>query len=85
MQLINSTVIRELSTVIFSGSLNPGAYIWGAYIRGLIYISVGFQPAACGQGPYIPGAYIRELIPGGLYPGTYIGGLISGGIYPGGL
>ena len=88
MQLINSTVIRELSTIIFfreliSGSLYLRGLYPGAYNRGLI--SRGLQPGAYIRVAYIPGAYIRELIsrglyPGGIYPGAYIRGLISGGL-----
>ena len=78
MQLINSTVIRELSSICFSGSLYPGVYIWG----GGLYPGA-YKREACILGAYIRGAYI----PGGLYPVTYIPGvynrgLITGSLYP---
>ena len=50
------------------------AYIWGAYIRGLI--SGDLYPGAAG-GLY-PGAYIRWVISGCLYPRANIWGLIIG-------
>ena len=53
MQLINSTVIRELSNIIFF----PGAYIRGP-ISGRL-ISGGLDRRA----------YNRVLISGGIYPG----------------
>ena len=73
MQLINSTVIRELSTIIFfreliSGSLNLGGLYPGAYNRGLI--SEGLTPGAYIRVADIPGGYIRELISGDLYSGS---------------
>ena len=91
MQLINSTVIRELSTRFFSGSLYPGAYIWG---WGRLYPGA-YKREACILGAYIRGAYIpgglypkhisrglksESLCPGDFYPGAYIGVY-----YPGGL
>ena len=76
MQLINSTVIRELSTIFFSGSLYPGAYIWGeVYIR--VLVSGG--PVSSGlisQGLIYPGLISGDIYPGGLYRGDF---------YPGGL
>ena len=78
MQLINSTVIRELSTIIFfrelmSGSQYLGGLHPGVYSRGLI--SVGLQLGANIRVAYIPG-----LISGSLYPGEYNRGLIPGHI-----
>ena len=76
MQLINSTVKRELSTINFH-------YIWGAYIRVLItegLILEGLQPDAYVRGTYIPGTYIRELISGDLYPGLITEAYIPGGL-----
>ena len=60
MQLINSTVIWKLSTIIFF----PGAYI-RAYIRGVI--SGGQKPRA-----YIRGLITEGIYPGDLCLGTYI-------------
>ena len=72
MQLINSTVIRELSTIIFLQELiSGGLYLGGggggggAYIRGLITEGL------------ISAAYNRVLISGG----HIAGGLISGVSY----
>ena len=83
VQLINSTVIRELSTIFFSSSLYPGAYIWGVYIRVLIsgrLVSWGLISVRL----IYPGAYIGGIYPGGIYPGGLLsGGLLSGGLYPG--
>ena len=70
MQLINSTVIRELSTIIFyreliTGSLNLGGLYPGAYNRVLIsewHISGGLISGGLITGGLISGAYI----PGGL-------------------
>ena len=78
LQLINSTVIRELFTLIVFSE----AQLWGP-------ISGGLYPGAYTRG-LISGVYNRVLIslgiyPGGFYPGAYIRGLISGGIYPGDL
>ena len=73
MQLINSTVIRELSTVFFSGSFSSGPISgmggegWG-YIRVLIrarLVSWGLISEAL----IYSGAYSRGTYPGGLYPG----------------
>ena len=52
MQLINSTVIRELSTTIF-----PGAYIRGPISKELI-------TGCLYPGAYIPGTYTGSLYPG---------------------
>ena len=57
MQLINSTVIRELSTIIFFREPISGRLTSGAYNRGLI--SGGLQPGVYIRVAYIPGAYIR--------------------------
>ena len=59
MQLINSTVIWELASIIFFRELIYGDYIWGgAYILGLI------------TGGHISGGIITGgLYPGGFYPG----------------
>ena len=55
VQLINSTIIRELSTIFFF----PAAYIWFV-----------FYPGAYKWGASILGAYIRGVyIPRGIYPG----------------
>ena len=70
MQLINSTVIRELSTIIFyreliTGSLNLGGLYPGAYNGVLIsewHISGGLISGGLITGGLISGAYI----PGGL-------------------
>ena len=75
MQLINSTVIRELSTIFF-----PAAYIRGPISGGVKYPGA-YKRKACILGAYIRGAYI----PGGLNPGAHIWGaynreLISWGI-----
>ena len=84
MQLINSTVIRELSTIIFlyrslypgpiSGGLVSRSLYPGAFIRELIY-----------PGAYIRGAYIRGLISGGGLMYGFICGLLSGGLRSRGL
>ena len=66
MQLINSTVIRELSTIIFFREIISG----GLYLGGL-------YPGAY-NGVLIFGAYIPGLTSGSLYPGAYIRGLIIG-------
>ena len=71
MQLINSTVIRELSTIIFfreliSGSLNLGGLHPEAYIGGLT--TGGLYPG----GIYPRGLYLGGIYPEGLYPGAYI-------------
>ena len=77
-ELINSTVVWELSTIIF---------LSGAYIRGLITGGGG----AYILGAYIGGLISRCLYPllmdscRGLYTGAYNRELIFGGIYPGGL
>ena len=73
MQLINSTVIRELSTTIF-----PGAYIRGPISKELI-------AGAYNQGAYIGGLITGCLYPGGIYPpgltpGVHIQGIICGGL-----
>ena len=83
MQVINSTVIRELSTIIFfreliscrglylwggGGGLYPGTYNRRDYIRGL-------TTGAYIRGVYIPGAYIRRLIPVHISPGAFSRGL----------
>ena len=92
VQLTNSTVIQELSTIFFSGSLYPGAYIWGggglfpgAYKREACilgaYIRGAYIPGGLYPGAYILGAYIRGLITGSLYLGDFY----PGGLYPGGL
>ena len=79
MQLINSTVIRELSTNFFFRELISGTYIWGLITGGLI-------SRAYIQGYILShGAYIWGIISGGVYLGAYIWGLLSGGIYLGGL
>ena len=72
MQLINSTVIRELSSICFSGSLYPGVYIWGGLYPG------AYKREACILGAYIPGG----LYPGTHIPGIYNRGLITGSLYP---
>ena len=59
MQLINSTVIRELSTIIFF----PGAKTRGLYPGGL-------YPGLINAG-LISRAYLRGLY-AGLYPGALI-------------
>ena len=75
MQLINSTVIRELSTIYFFPA---------AYIRGPISGGGGLYPDAYKRGACILGAYIRgAYIPGGLYPGTYIPGACIRGLVTG--
>ena len=89
MQLINSTVIREHSTIIFFyRSLYPGpiseglvsrSLYLGAFIRELIY------PGAYIRGAYIRGAYIRGLISGGGLMYGFICGLLSGGLRSRGL
>ena len=77
MQLINSTVISGglyLGGRLISEGSQLGAYIRGAYIRGLIsgvYIPVGL----------ISRAYNWGLISGAIYPR----GLYLGGLYPVGL
>ena len=95
MQLTNSTVIRELSTIFFFRQLiSGGLYLggWG-YIRVLIsgrLVSWG----RISEGLIYPGAYIREhisrglvfgwLITGSLYPGDfYPGNFYPGDFYPG--
>ena len=91
MQLINSTVIRELSTRFFSGSLYPGAYIWGWGGGGYIRVLISGRLVSWGlisEGLIYPGAYIRSIYPGGLKArayvrGTFIRGLISGSIIRG--
>ena len=66
MQLINSTVIRELSTIhLFFGSLFPGL------ISGVIYPG-GLYPEL-----FFGGLYPGGIHPGGLYLGAYNGGHIS--------
>ena len=73
MQLINSTVIRELSPIFF-----PAAYIRGP-------IPGGLHPGAYKWEACILGVYIRGVnIPGGINPGL-IPGLISRGLISGGL
>ena len=63
VQLINSTVIRELSTINFFRELIPGIVSGilypGTYIRGL-YPGVYISPRLISRGIY----------PGGLYPGA---------------
>ena len=95
MQLINSTVIRELSTIFFF----PAAYIWGPIsgmggVGGYIRVLISGRLASWGliyPGSYIPGAYIwggynRELISGGLLSRRLLsGGLYPGVLHPGGL
>ena len=61
MQLINSTVIRELSTIFFFRQLISG----GLYLGGGLYPGA-YKREACILVAYIRGAYI----PGGIYPGS---------------
>ena len=89
MQLINSYVIRELSTIIFfqeliSGSLNLGGFYPWAYISGLTTECLypgGIYPVGLYLGAYIRGAYNRGHVSGGLITG----GLISRAYIPRGL
>ena len=96
MQLINSTVIRELSIIFFSRSLYPGPISGGgSYIRGLITEGlINYRRAY--NGVLISGGHISwglisgAYIPGGLYLGhislgAYIWGHISQGLIPRGL
>ena len=83
MQLINSTVIRELSTIFFfrqliSGGLHLGG---GGYIRVLTsgrlvswgHISQGLiYPGAYNRGHITRGLITGSLYPGDFYPGGYI-------------
>ena len=67
MQSINSTVIRELSTIFFFWQLLSG----GLYLGG-----GGLYPGAYKWEVYPGGLYTQGLISRGIYPGSlYLGGL----------
>ena len=63
MQLINSTVIRELSAIFF-----PAAYIRGPISGGKGYIRMLISGDLYPEGLYPRGLYTRGLISGDIYP-----------------
>ena len=90
MQVINSTVIWELSTIFFFRQLiSGGLYLGGVYIR--VLISGGLVSwGLISEGLIYLGHISRGLISGGacnrvLYPGDFYLGVISGGLIAGKL